>query len=79
MAGELFNFEFTSLAKGTVPVYHPDVNVWEVTDKTTHKHIGLWYLDPYARTGKRSGAWATTYRSYSTFDGKKKCFSIKQF
>ena len=33
--------------------------------------MGLWYLDPYARPGKRSGAWATTYRSHSTFDGKE--------
>ena len=51
-------------------MFHEDVNVWEVTDKQTGAHIGLWYLDPYAREGKRSGAWATTYRSFSTFDGK---------
>jgi len=42
-----------------------------VTDKTSGKLVGLWYLDPYARTGKRSGAWATTYRSYESFDGEK--------
>lgn len=71
VAGELFNYNFTLLEKGTVPVFHEDVKVWEVTDKTTGKNIGLWYLDPYAREGKRSGAWATTYRSYSTFDGEK--------
>ncbi len=71
VAGELFNYEFTAVAKGTVPVFHEDVNVWEVKDKTSGEHIGLWYLDPFARTGKRSGAWATTYRSHTTFDGKK--------
>jgi peptidyl-dipeptidase Dcp len=71
VAGELFNFEFTALPEGKVPVFHPDVKVWEVTDKTSGAHIGLWYLDPYARKGKRSGAWATTYRSHTTFDGKK--------
>ena len=70
VAGELFNFKFTALEKGTVPVFHEDVNVWEVEDKTTGEHIGLWYLDPYARQGKRSGAWATTYRSHTTLDGK---------
>ena len=70
VAGELFNFEFTALDKGTVPVFHEDVNVWEVEDKTSGEHIGLWYLDPYARQGKRSGAWATTYRSHTTLDGK---------
>ena len=42
-----------------------------MTDKNSGKHIGLWYLDPYARPGKRSGAWATTYRSYTNFDGEK--------
>ena len=69
VAGELFNFKFTPVPEGSVPVYHPDVKVWEVTDKDTGDHIGLWYLDPYARPGKRSGAWATTYRSHETFDG----------
>ena len=70
VAGELFNFKFTALEKGKIPVFHEDVNVWEVEDKSSGKHIGLWYLDPYARQGKRSGAWATTYRSHTTMDGK---------
>lgn len=71
VAGRLFNYNFTPLEKGKVPVFHDDVNVWEVTDKTTGKHIGLWYLDPFAREGKRSGAWASMYRSHTTFDGKE--------
>ena len=71
VAGRLFNYNFTPVPEGTVPVYQEDMKVWEVTDKTTGENIGLWYLDPYAREGKRSGAWANTYRSYSTFDGKK--------
>ncbi len=71
VASELFNYNFTPVPEGSVPVFHEDVNVWEVTDKTTGKHIGLWYLDPFARPGKRSGAWATTYRSHTTFNGKK--------
>ena len=71
VAGELFNFKFTPVPEGSVPVYHPDVKVWEVTDKDSGKNIGLWYLDPYARQGKRSGAWANTYRGHSTFDGPK--------
>ncbi|GAA4430512.1 M3 family metallopeptidase [Pontibacter saemangeumensis] len=70
-AGELFNFSFTPVPEGSVPVFHEDVKVWEVTDKTTGEHIGLWYLDPFARQGKRSGAWATTYRSHTTFEGKE--------
>jgi peptidyl-dipeptidase Dcp len=54
-----------------VPVFHEDVKVWEVTNINTGENVGLWYLDPYARPGKRSGAWATTFRSHTTFDGKK--------
>lgn len=75
VAGRLFNFEFAEIKDGSVPVFNDDVRVWEVTDKTSNAHIGLWYLDPFARKGKRSGAWATTYRSYTTFDGKKNVLS----
>ncbi|MGB0907271.1 MAG: M3 family metallopeptidase [Maricaulaceae bacterium] len=71
VAGELFEFKFTPVPEGSVPVFHPDVKVWEVADKESGKFIGLWYLDPFARKGKRSGAWATTYRSHTTFDGAK--------
>ena len=69
-AGELFNYNFTPVEEGSVPVFHEDVNVWEVTDKNSGKHIGLWYLDPFSREGKRSGAWATTYRSSASFEGE---------
>jgi len=75
VAGRLFNFDFAPVKDGTVPVFHEDVKVWEVTDKTSGELVGLWYLDPFARQGKRSGAWATTYRSYTTFDGKKTVLS----
>lgn len=75
VAGELFNFAFAPVEEGSVPVFHEDVKVWEVTDKSSGDHIGLWYLDPFARQGKRSGAWATTYRSHTTFDGKKTVLS----
>ncbi len=66
VAGELFNFDFRPAAN--VPVYHPDVRVWEVADKTSGKHVGLWYFDPYAREGKRSGAWMNAYRSQERMD-----------
>ncbi len=70
-AEEIFNYKFTPVPEGTVPVFHKDVKVWEVTDKDSGKHIGLWYLDPYARKGKRSGAWASQYRSHAEMDGKE--------
>jgi peptidyl-dipeptidase Dcp len=75
VAGRLFNFEFTPVTDDSVPVFHEDVKVWEVKDKTSGEHIGLWYLDPFARQGKRSGAWATTYRSHTTYDGKTNVLS----
>lgn len=70
VAGRMFDYKFTPVAEGTIPVYHPDVRVWEVTNQTTGENVGLWYLDPYAREGKRSGAWANTFRSHTTLDGK---------
>ena len=75
VAGRLFNYEFFEVTDGSVPVFHEDVRVWEVKDITTKEHIGLWYLDPFARKGKRSGAWATTYRSHTTYQGKTNVLS----
>jgi len=69
VSGELFGFQFTPISN--VPVYHPDVEVFEVTDKATGRHIGLWYFDPYAREGKQSGAWMNEYRDQERFDGEK--------
>lgn len=66
MAGELFGFSFSQVTN--VPVFHPDVTVYEVKDKKTGKHVGLWYFDPYARDGKRSGAWMNAYRNQYRFD-----------
>lgn len=68
VAGELFNFKFTPATN--VPVAHPDIRVWQVTDKTSGKQIGLWYFDPYARAGKRSGAWMNAYRSQERVNGE---------
>ena len=68
VAGELFNFSFTPVTN--VPVFHPDMSVYEVKNKTTGKHVGLWYFDPYARDGKRSGAWMNAYRPQYRFDGE---------
>jgi len=66
-AGELFDLGFKQLFD--VPVYHPDVRVWEVNNKNTGKPIGLWYFDPYARTGKRSGAWMNSHRDQQKIKG----------
>jgi len=75
MAGRLYGFDFTRVPAGSVPVFHPDVEVFEVTNKSDGSHVGLFYSDDFSRAGKRSGAWATTYRSYSTYDGVKNVLS----
>ncbi|HET6440234.1 MAG TPA: M3 family metallopeptidase [Anaeromyxobacter sp.] len=66
VAGRLFDLHFQP-ARG-VPVYHPDVRVFEVKDGAG-RLVGLWYLDPFARPGKRSGAWMEAYRDQESFDG----------
>jgi peptidyl-dipeptidase Dcp len=66
VAGQLFGLQFQP-AKN-VPIYHPDVRVWEVLREG--KSVGLWYFDPYARKGKRSGAWMNAYRRQSRMDGE---------
>jgi peptidyl-dipeptidase Dcp len=68
MAERRFDLTFTEIS-GTVPVFHPDVRVWEVVDKSTSAHRALFYLDNFARSGKRSGAWESSYRSQSALDG----------
>ncbi|MGE4070446.1 MAG: M3 family metallopeptidase [Lysobacterales bacterium] len=75
VAGELFDFDFAPLPEGKVPVYHPDVKVWEVKRRSDGSLVGLWYLDPYARPGKRSGAWASSYRSYDRLHGEPSVLS----
>ncbi|MHB1170579.1 MAG: M3 family metallopeptidase [Longimicrobiales bacterium] len=64
MAGELYGLEFREIT-GTVPVWHPDVRAWRVTRASDGSDVGVFYGDNFARPGKRSGAWATTYRSRS--------------
>ncbi|WP_442512127.1 M3 family metallopeptidase [Novipirellula sp. SH528] len=64
-AGELYGMQFTEIKD--VPVFHPDVRVWKVEDADGNR-VGLWYLDPYAREGKRSGAWMMDYRSQENID-----------
>jgi peptidyl-dipeptidase Dcp len=58
-AGQLYGFTFVEVLG--LPVFDPSVRVWEVKS-AGGRHVGLWYFDPYARTGKNSGAWMSEYR-----------------
>lgn len=66
-AGRLYGMQFEQVEG--LPVVHPDVRVWEVKD-AEGGHVGLWYFDPYARSGKRSGAWMNAYRGQQRMDGE---------
>ena len=68
VAGELFGFDFDRV--DGLPVYHPDVHVWQVRGRADGRHVGLFYFDPYARTGKRSGAWMNAYRRQERYAGE---------
>jgi peptidyl-dipeptidase Dcp len=65
-AGRLYGMSFVENT-GTVPVFEKDVRTFEV--KREGKLIGLFYLDNFARAGKRSGAWMTTYRGQNKLSG----------
>lgn len=67
VAGQIFNLSFDKLQG--IPTCHADVEVWEVKNRITGKHVGLWYFDPYARNGKRSGAWMNAYREQQRVTG----------
>ena len=68
-AGKLYGMTFTDNS-GSVPVFDPEVRTFEV--KRGDKLVGLFYLDNFAREGKRSGAWMTTYRSQYDLGGKNR-------
>ncbi|KIZ40586.1 MULTISPECIES: M3 family metallopeptidase [Rhodopseudomonas] len=65
-ATRLFGVSFSE--RKDVPVWHPDVRVWEVKD-AAGAHKGLFYGDYYARPSKRSGAWMTSLRDQQKLDG----------
>ena len=68
MSEQLYGLSFTEIT-GKVPVFHPDVRVWEVKDKQSGAYMGLFYGDYFARAGKRSGAWMSGYQEHETFTG----------
>jgi peptidyl-dipeptidase Dcp len=66
-ARRLFGVTFTE--RSSLPVYHPDIRVWEVHDRAG-AHVGLFLHDNFARPGKQSGAWSSRYRDQETLDGE---------
>ena len=65
-ANRLFGLSFER--REGIPVWHPDVRVWEVRD-AGGRHRGLFFGDYFARTSKHSGAWMTTLRDQEKLRG----------
>lgn len=61
-AGKLYGLTFKE--RKDIPVYHPDVQVFEVFD-TDGKSMALWYCDYFKRDNKQGGAWSGSFRRYS--------------
>ena len=66
LATRLYGITFKEL--DNVPVYHPDVKVYEVND-ADGRHLALFYADFFPRASKRGGAWMTEFRGQSIRDG----------
>jgi peptidyl-dipeptidase Dcp len=66
-ASRLFGLSFSE--RKDIPVWHPDVRVWEVRD-SAGKHKALFYGDYFARPSKRSGAWMSSLRDQQKLDGE---------
>jgi peptidyl-dipeptidase Dcp len=64
-AERLFGLSFQP--RTDIPVYHPDVRVWEVVK--AGKTIGLFYGDYFARPEKQGGAWMTSLRDQEKLRG----------
>ena len=66
LAGRLYGLGFTE--RKDLPVYHPDVRVFEVRSEAG-RFMALLYLDYFPRSSKRGGAWMTSFRELSCRDG----------
>jgi peptidyl-dipeptidase Dcp len=65
-AKRLFGLQFEP--RTNVPVWHPDVRVWELRGSDGGK-IGLFFGDYLARPSKQSGAWMTSLRDQEKLAG----------
>ncbi|WP_312979390.1 peptidyl-dipeptidase Dcp [Atlantibacter sp.] len=65
-ASKLFGLKF--IPRADIPVYHPDVRVWEIFDHTG-AGLALFYGDFFARDSKGGGAWMGNFVEQSTLLG----------
>ena len=67
-ANRLYGLTFNKL--NNVPVYHPEVEAYEVSDKDG-SHLAVFYTDYFPRQGKNAGAWMSSFRMQQYKDGKR--------
>ncbi len=67
MAEKLFNISITPVE---IAGWNPVVKSYDIKDKETGEHLGLFMMDMYARESKRGGAWMSGFRSASNIGGK---------
>jgi peptidyl-dipeptidase Dcp len=67
-ARKLYGLTFKKLSD--VPVYHPEVDVFEVRDEKSNDYVGLFYTDFFPRETKRGGAWMTAFREQGLWLGQ---------
>jgi peptidyl-dipeptidase Dcp len=67
LATDLYGIKFRINER--IPVYHPEVKTWEVSD-SDGRFLAILYLDYFPRPGKNGGAWMTAYRDQKTDSGK---------
>ena len=64
-------YGLTFVKRDDLPVYHEDVWVYEVRNEK-NEFVALFYADFFPRESKRTGAWATTFRTQGTYEGEVK-------
>lgn len=62
-------FGLKVIIRNDIPVYHPDVQAFEVKN-AENQHIGILFMDFFPRASKHSGAWMDTYRKQTTYKGE---------
>lgn len=66
VAKKLYGLSFK--VRNDIPVYHPDVKTYEVLDEKNN-HVAVFYADFHPRSGKRNGAWMTSFRGQKIENG----------
>ena len=68
LANKLYHLSFKK--RDDIVKYHPEAEVYEVTDEVTGRYMALFYADFFPRATKKTGAWMTTFRGQGLLEGK---------